>query len=108
VTHELRLNAAQIRQRLQADRQPVLRDMVDAWLQKAPGITFHDPLAAATLFDGQICQFERGTVDVELASERLRGFTYWAPGGQGARHEIATDVDRTRFFEHYFAVLRGT
>ena len=44
--------------------------------------------AAATIFDDSICRFEKGTVDVELSSERLLGLTHWKADGAG-RHEVA-------------------
>ena len=66
-------------------------------------IIFHDPLAAATIFDPEICQFKKGNVDVELDSPRLKGFTHWEESPDG-RHEIAVSVDAERFFEHYFSI----
>jgi purine nucleosidase len=104
VTYQIKLDAAEIRPRLRGNH--LLRDMTEAWFHKVPSITFHDPLAAATIFDNQICRFRRGTVEVELASERLRGLTYWTPGGPDSSHEVCVEVDRTRFFEHYFSIVR--
>ena len=88
-----------------ADGHYSLGEMVAAWLAKAPGVTFHDPLAAATLFDDRICHFEPGLVEVELASERLQGLTHWTPGGTDAPHQVALAVDCDLFFEHYFSVI---
>ncbi|MEO8396468.1 MAG: nucleoside hydrolase, partial [Chloroflexota bacterium] len=70
-----------------------------------PGITFHDPLAGATLFDDAICTFERGTVEVELASQRMLGMTQWTKDTANSPHEVALDVDPQRFFDHYFSVF---
>ena len=56
------------------------------------------------LFDDTICVFERGQVEVELASERLAGATYWTPRADGP-HEIALSVEPRRFFDHYFTTL---
>jgi purine nucleosidase len=58
-----------------------------------------------TIFDTQICVFQQGTVDVELTSEELKGKTYWKPGGPAGRHEVALDVNKARFFRHYFSVF---
>jgi hypothetical protein len=33
-------------------------------------LTFHDPLAAATLFDTQVCRFEAGTVIEDIETGR--------------------------------------
>ena len=83
--------------------QPVY-DFAQVWFEGRERITFHDPLAAATIFDDQICKFERGTVEVELLSERVRGMTHWSQGDAG-EHEAAMDVDKERFIEHYFSVV---
>ncbi len=104
VTFDMRLEAAEVQQRLHG-AQTVLREMTNAWFQKTPRIIFHDPLAAATIFDDQICRFQRGQVAIELNHEPLRGATFWTPGGSDAPHEIALEVDRARFFDHYFAIV---
>jgi purine nucleosidase len=105
VTCQVKLSATEVRQRFRADLlQPVL-DWAQVWFQHADTITFHDPLAAATIFNDQICTFGKGWVDVELASPRLQGLTYWDPGAVHSRHEVALAVTPERFFEHYFATL---
>jgi len=104
VTEHVKLSATEVRQRFQTTLlQPVL-DFAEVWFQSRPAITFHDPLAAATLFDEQICQFERGQIDVELISEHHAGLTRWQSQDDG-RHEVAMSVDGARFFEHYFSVV---
>jgi inosine-uridine nucleoside N-ribohydrolase len=80
-------------------------DFAKVWFEQRDIITFHDPLAAATLFDDRLCNFAPGRVSVELASERLRGVTFWEPGEAGAPHEVALEVDPERFFEHYFSAF---
>jgi purine nucleosidase len=109
---------------------PLLRPVLDfagVWFEHENSITFHDPLAATTIFDDAICMFKRGTVEVELASKRLAGLTYWEPASTGVyragaiptpthkdepgehlttpRHEVALAVNPARFFEHYFGVF---
>ena len=84
---------------------PVL-DFAQVWFRERNTITFHDPLAAATIFDDQICVFKRGFVEVELTSEKSKGMTYWQPGDSDARHEVALEVDSERFFAHYFSVFQ--
>ncbi len=106
VTTQVTMDAKEVQAKFQAPLlQPVL-DFAAVWFQNADLMTFHDPLAAATIFDPQICGFECGTVDVELGSEKLQGLTYWEPGGSNAPHEVALKVDRDRFIEHYFAIVR--
>lgn len=102
VTRRVTMPADEVRRRFQV---PLLRPVLDfakVWFQHRDRITFHDPLAAATIFDERICTFERGYVDVELKSDFVPGMTHWRPDPQGP-HEIAVDVVPERFFDHYFA-----
>jgi len=105
VTCQVTMNAKELRERFRSDlHQPAL-DFAEVWFQQRDTITFHDPLAAATIFDDEVCVFKKGTVEVELTSERLRGMTFWKPGDP-ERHEVALEVDSRRFFEHYFSVFQ--
>ncbi|GAC1565002.1 MAG: nucleoside hydrolase [Herpetosiphon sp.] len=105
VTTQVTMDAQQVRARFQAPvLQPVL-DFADVWFTKATTMTFHDPLAAATIFDPQICGFEDGTVHVELTRDTSQGLTRWAPNVVAPRHQVALTVDRQRFIEHYFSVV---
>ena len=67
-------------------------------------ITFHDPLAAATIFDDTICEFKRGTIDVDLESSRSRGLLYFNESPDG-KNQVAMQVDGSKFFAQYFGVL---
>jgi purine nucleosidase len=105
VTRQVTMSAEEVRQRFQTDLlQPVL-DFAQVWFQQTDKITFHDPLAATSIFDDQICGFERGHVAVELASQGLQGLTHWEPSGTDATHEVALTVNRDRFFEHFFSLF---
>ena len=105
VTCQVTMPAARVRQAFQADLlQPVL-DFAEVWFQHADKITFHDPLAATTIFDDQICAFKKGRVEVELASPNSLGLTRWEPDGADARHQVALEVNPARFFDHFFSVF---
>lgn len=105
VTCLVKMGAESVRKRFQDRRlQPVL-SFAEVWFREREIITFHDPLAAATIFDPDICGFERGQVSVELTSDRLQGLTYWEAGVAEPRHEVASSVDSERFFDHYFSVF---
>mgnify|MGYP001128391278 CR=1 FL=1 len=105
VTCQVTMNAKQVREKLHSDlHQPVL-DFAEVWFRQRDIITFHDPLAATTVFDDQICVFKKGTVAVELTSERLKGMTLWRSGGS-EKHEVALEVDSRQFFEQYFSVFQ--
>ncbi len=108
VTCQVTMNAQEVRKRFTGKLLRPVLDFAEVWFRQRETITFHDPLAATTIFDETICTFQKGTVEVELASERLRGLTYWTPDGADAKHEIALEVDRRRFFEHYFSIVEAT
>lgn len=105
VTTQVQMNADEVRRRFATGLLRPVLDFAEVWFRERPVITFHDPLAAATLFDDDICGFTRGTVEIELTSAKLAGLTHWQ-AGDGA-HEVALTVDAPRFFDHYFATLAG-
>jgi inosine-uridine nucleoside N-ribohydrolase len=106
VTTQVTLNAASARQRFSHYERlrPVL-DFAEVWLQHTPVITFHDPLAAATIFDDTICTFTPGTVQIELENQRLLGLTRWSANNDPSPHEVALQVDGSRFLNHYFDIV---
>jgi inosine-uridine nucleoside N-ribohydrolase len=106
VTCRVTMPAAEVRQKFQTPLLRPVLDFAEVWFQNADKITFHDPLAATTIFDDSICTFERGNVDIEVSDEKLLGQTRWQPGAQPVRHEVALDVSDKRFFEHYFGTVK--
>lgn len=86
---------------------PVM-DWAEIWFTEWAGTTFHDPLAAAAIFDETLCSFVRGTVRVHLDDEASRGLTSWTPGSPASPHEVAVGIDTDRFFRHYIEVVGGT
>jgi inosine-uridine nucleoside N-ribohydrolase len=85
---------------------PVL-EWAEFWFRDWPGTTYHDPLAAATIFRNDLCTFQRGEVAIELQQEDAVGLTRWTPGALMGRHEIASDVDPQAFFDHFVALVKG-
>jgi purine nucleosidase len=90
---------------------PLLRpvaDMAASWFADRPEVTFHDPLAAATLFEPALCTFATGEVTVSGAGGPAAGGTTWRAAehttGTG-RHEVAVEVRPEAFLDHYFAVV---
>lgn len=104
VTCQVKMKAEEVRRRFQASLLRPVLDFAEVWFREVDQITFHDPLAATTIFDPGICRFERGNVEVELASPRLAGMTCWSPD-QSGKHEAALEVDPEHFFEHYFSMF---
>lgn len=106
VTLQVQMDAAEVRQRFQTPLLRPVLDMAEVWFQARPEVTFHDPLAAVSIFDEEVCTYERGQVEVELASRQLPGMTYFNRSDAGA-HEVAMAVNTERFFQEYFGVTTG-
>ena len=103
VTTQVQMDAAEVRRRFSHGLLRPVLDFAEVWFREHPTVTFHDPLAAVTLFDDGVCAFARGTVDVELSTPELTGQTRWQAGS--GPHEIALTVDSARFFDQYFSVF---
>ncbi len=103
VTCQVTMPAPQVREKFQTRLLRPVLDFAEVWFKEHDIITFHDPLAATTLFDDQICSFEKGTVSVELTSEKVLGMTYWTPQTLEPKHEVALAVKPDRFFDHFFS-----
>jgi inosine-uridine nucleoside N-ribohydrolase len=109
VTCQVTMPAEQVREKFTTPLLKPVLDFAQIWFERASLLTFHDPLAATTIFEEGICHFHRGQVEVELASPRLQGLTYWEEdpaANSDAWHEVALEVDSAKFFEHYFSVFK--
>lgn len=82
--------------------------MAEVWFRHAAHITFHDPLAAALIFEPSLCRLEAAQVEVELLSSRAPGQTWVVSDASAKPHEIAVDVNPDAFFAHYFAAVGGS
>lgn len=101
VTERITMNKERVREKFQSELlQPVL-DFSEIWFEERNQITFHDPLAAATLFEEDVCSFERGNVTVELEGKN-EGITRWEPDPEG-EHEVALKVNPEEFFRSFFS-----
>lgn len=67
----------------------------------ADPVVFHDPLAAATIFEPDLCTYTRGTVTIDTCASAAQGMSHFAPGD--GPHRVAVTVDPTRFFDLYWA-----
>ena len=105
VTTQVTLSKKEIISQFSAEVLKPILDFSGIWFEDSKMITFHDPLAAATIFDDSICKFTSGHVEVELDSSRMKGLTYWTPDDSG-NHEVALAVNKDRFFNHYFEIVK--
>jgi inosine-uridine nucleoside N-ribohydrolase len=106
VTCRVRMGAEEVRRRFKAPRLAPVLDFAKVWFERVNTLTFHDPLAAATIFDDGVCGFERGRVDVELTGPRVLGMTHWTPDAKGPHH-VALSVDPDRYLAHFFSIVGG-
>ena len=104
ITRQVRMMADEVRERFQIKQLEPVLGFAEVWWKESASLTFHDPLAAATIFDENICQFERGQVEVEITSNQLAGYTDWHASPSG-RHEVAVKVDPKLFYDHFFSVF---
>ena len=104
VTEQCQMPADECRQRFTKAGGPlaVVGAMAEVWFKHTSRITFHDPLAAALIFEPSLCHLEAHRIRVELGSPDTLGQTLLAPPDDAHRHEIASWVDAAHFFEHYF------
>lgn len=105
VTLQVTMKRDEFEEKLRQSRYgaPILA-MGGAWFKDKDEVTFHDPLAAATIFELEICEYQRGHVAIETADTEHFGFTEWEAGA-AKPHQIATSVDAARFFQLYFQTI---
>jgi inosine-uridine nucleoside N-ribohydrolase len=107
VTQKCRLSAGECRHRFTAAGGPltVVAEMAEVWFRGSEAMTFHDPLAAAVIFEPDLCDYLEGHVQVVLHEEPLAGLTRFTPTKEEPPHRIASAVRPDSFFEHYFATV---
>lgn len=89
-----------------ADILKPVKDFSEVWFKDRDQMVFHDPLAAAVIFNNQICSFERGEVAVELLDRNTAGKTCWKENKSG--HCLAAkQVDAEAFFHHYMQTVQA-
>jgi purine nucleosidase len=107
VTERCRLPVAACRARVRAIGGPdILAAMIDAWgaEEGTSEVIFHDPLAAAIVFEPDLCRYATGRATVRSDESRPSGLTLWEPDPAGP-HAVTVDVDAERFLRHYFEVV---
>ncbi len=103
VTLQCRMPADECRRRFRGGPFEVVRDMAEVWFRKQDSITFHDPLAAAGIFEPDLCTYRRGRVTAVTERGEQFGETHFDPDEAGP-HRVAAMVDAERFFQHYFEI----
>ena len=104
VTQQVMMSADDVRARFTAPLLRPVLDMAEIWFTGFyPFIIFHDPLAAATVFEPDLCSYQQGMARLEHTDQP--GKTLWQPGGPDSPHQIARTVDVDRYFQHFFKIV---
>ena len=104
VTTKVTMNSDEVKEYFQHPMLKPVYEMSSVWFDERAILNFHDPLAAVTLFDDSVVEFQTGTSSVTRADDRDDGITNWTPGEDGP-HRVGVNVDSPRFFESYFGVF---
>lgn len=105
VTCQVTMEAKKFKEKFNHDLLKPVLDFADVWFEQYDTVTFHDPLAAAVIFNDNICTFKKGKADIEIRKEKSEGLTIWEPGHPEGRHEAAVEVNKELFFKEYFSVF---
>ncbi|UCD30395.1 MAG: nucleoside hydrolase [Planctomycetota bacterium] len=106
VTTCCKMSADECRKRFSKEPYQIIGEMAEVWFDRRSEITFHDPLAAACIFEPLLCTFESGLVRVELQDGQKIGRTSFNPRQKQKPHQVAVDVNSDAFFKHYFDICR--
>ena len=104
VTSQVTMDSKEFQEKFSADIFKPLQDYAQHWYDYSHTVTFHDPLAAATIFNEKICGYEKGNNSIELNDAETAGLTKWEKNRNG-RHEVAATVNKEEFFKEYFSVF---
>jgi len=104
VTSQVTMNSNEFKEKFSLEIFKPLQDYVQHWYDYSHIVTFHDPLAAATIFNDGICHYLKGNVSIELNDTENNGLTKWSENPTGP-HEIAVTVNKEEFFKEYFSVF---
>jgi purine nucleosidase len=107
VTTRCQLSADECRRRFREAGGPleIVAEMAEVWFRGRKEITFHDPLAAAVIFEPNLCEYAEGEVSVETVSASLAGLTAFNTRSEQKPHRVAVKVNAPQFFEHYFEIV---
>ena len=106
VTRQVTMPAAEVRARFDHPVLAPVLDFAEVWFQTQEMMLFHDPLAAVSIFDPEVCRYTPGLVQVNSdAAAGLLGDTIFDPEAPEKPHQVALQVDPERFFDSYFGVF---
>ena len=104
VTRICALSPDDYRLLLTGGRLGTIGRMSEIWFQGRSAVTFHDPLAAALVFEPELCGYMQAEVRVELHDGPAFGAT-WPTRPEEGPHRIACSVAKELFFDHYWETI---
>ncbi len=102
VTGRCCLEMDEVRARFVTKPLNVAREMAEVWFRNSKNMAFHDPLAAALLFEPGLCSYASGRITVPL-EQTPAGQTQFQAREAGP-HRVTKTVDVPQFFDHFFTV----
>lgn len=83
----------------------VVMSIAREWFKDEPIVSFHDAIAAVSIFHPEIFTFKRGYLDCVMDSKLLAGLTTFRENPNGP-HKVAWTVDVDRFYDALFGVFQ--
>jgi len=105
VTTRCRMSEQEVRSRFVRPPLDVVREIAEVWFARHDKVIFHDPLAAATIFEPKLCDYQEGIVNIDVSPDPSRGVKPTFTQVAGGPHRVATTVDVGAFFAHLFSTL---
>jgi len=105
VTQKVTMRPAEFRKKFSRGHLSQVLEYAEIWMQKRDLITFHDPLAAAAIFEPDLIQFDQGIVQVDLENKRTMGVTDFTSSRNGP-HAIAMETNADAVFSHFFSFFK--
>ncbi len=102
VTLACKMSASEVLDRFKGKPLETVALMAEIWFQHSSELTFHDPLAAAAIFDQTICELAATHVSIDPAT----GITRTIAGSTS--QSIAVSVDAPSFFDEFFQTCVGS
>lgn len=81
--------------------------MAEVFFRDTDAVVFHDPYAAALIFEPALCATRSMRLEVELYDKAHLGRTRAVAEAADRPHRVAFGGDPEAFFEHYFAVAQA-
>lgn len=101
VTVPCRMTVAEVRERFTEEPLKTAMLMAEAWFETRDVLTFHDPLAAAYIFNPDLCEMVKGRIQVDEKDGKMN-----FDGGKGS-DSVGRKVVVGRFMEEFFSITRA-